>query len=277
MASIKLDLKENRTFINRIYKILFLLDSFGISLLKIVSAVRGVPLVLKDYFTIAQQNNQSEAKWKLGLTMPCFHDRFDFGGVAKGDYFHQDLLVAQRIFARNPIAHVDVGSRIDGFVAHVAAFRTIEVFDIRPIISVPTNITFKQANLMALPEGLCDYCDSLSCLHALEHFGLGRYGDPIDIDGYAKGFESLSKMLKSGGVLYLSVPIGRERIEFNAHRVFSISTILNLSRQEFRLINFSYVDDRGDLNRDISLAEKNISDSFDLNYGCGIFELQKFP
>jgi Caenorhabditis protein of unknown function, DUF268 len=275
MFSIKLDLKRNRQFINGVYRILFWLESFGVGLLKTISAIRGVPLVLKDYFTLVQQNNQSEAKWKLGLTMPCFHDRFDFGGVAKGDYFHQDLLVAQRIFARKPTTHVDVGSRIDGFVAHVAAFRAIEVFDIRPIISQPVNITFKQANLMALPEGLCDYCDSLSCLHALEHFGLGRYGDPVDIDGYSKGFESLSKMLKSGGILYLSLPIGRERIEFNAHRVFSISTILNLSTKNFKLVKFSYVDDQGDLHAEVNLTEKNISDSFRLNYGCGIFELQK--
>ncbi len=275
MASIKLDLKKNRAFVNRVYQILFWLESFGIGLLKTIPAIRGVPLVLKDYSTLARQNNQSAAKWKLGLTMPCFHDRFDFGGVAKGDYFHQDLLVAQQIFARKPITHVDVGSRIDGFVAHVAAFRTIEVFDIRPIAAGPTNITFKQANLMALPEGLCDYCDSLSCLHALEHFGLGRYGDPIDIDGYKKGFESLSKMLRSDGILYLSIPIGRERIEFNAHRVFSISTILNLSRQKFRLIEFSYVDDQGDLHKGVSLTDTNIADSFKLNYGCGIFELKK--
>jgi hypothetical protein len=34
------------------------------------------------------------------------------------------------------------------------------------------------------PDG---YCDSLSCLHALEHFGLGRYGDPIDPRGHEKG------------------------------------------------------------------------------------------
>jgi len=28
---------------------------------------------------------------------------------------------------------VDIGSRVDGFVAHVASFREIEVFDVRPI------------------------------------------------------------------------------------------------------------------------------------------------
>jgi len=60
-------------------------------------------------------------------------DRFDQSGTASGHYFHQDLLVASRIFINNPEKHVDIGSRIDGFVAHVASFREIEVFDIRSL------------------------------------------------------------------------------------------------------------------------------------------------
>jgi len=51
-------------------------------------------------------------------------DRFDPGGDASGHYFHQDLIVARRIFERDPRKHVDVGSRIDGFVAHLAVFRS---------------------------------------------------------------------------------------------------------------------------------------------------------
>src|SRR4029079_3682989 len=105
--------------------------------------------------------------------------------------------------------------------AHVAVFREIEVIDIRPTDSKVSNITFLQDDLMDPKLVLNDYCDSLSSLHALEHFGLGRYGDPIDADGYIKGFVALSSMLKQGGVLYLSVPVGRERIEFNGQRVLS--------------------------------------------------------
>ena len=33
--------------------------------------------------------------------------------------------------------------------------------------------------------------DSLSCLHAIEHFGLGRYTDPIDINIHIKGLTTL--------------------------------------------------------------------------------------
>ena len=106
-------------------------------------------------------------------------------GIAKGDYFHQDLLVAKLIYEDQPKRHIDIGSRVDGFVAHVASYRKIEVLDIRPLAkSEHENIIFTQADLMN-PKDLGEV-DSISCLHVIEHFGLGRYGDPIDIEGQNK-------------------------------------------------------------------------------------------
>ena len=65
--------------------------------------------------------------------------------------------------------HVDVGSRVDGFVAHVAAFRPIQVVDIRRLSNTVPNVTFLQADFMStLPDSLVACCDSLSCLHALD-------------------------------------------------------------------------------------------------------------
>ena len=57
---------------------------------------------------------------------------------------------------------------------------------------------------------LSEVCDSISCLHALEHFGLGRYNDPLDPNGHLKGFNNMVKMLKRGGKLYISFPIMKE-------------------------------------------------------------------
>jgi len=62
----------------------------------------------------------------------------------------------------------------------------------------------------------------------MEHFGLGRYGDPVNYDGYLLGLNNLYQILKIGGKLYFSVPIGPQRIEFDAHRVFSLSYLLEL-------------------------------------------------
>ena len=121
----------------------------------------------------------------------------------KGHYFHQDLLVAQKIFANRPNKHVDVGSSISGFVSHVASFMPVEILDIRPTPSTSKNISFTQQDVMA---GLTVRTASLSCLHTLEHFGLGRYGDPIDPQGHLRGFENLVNAVDSGGHILCEFP-----------------------------------------------------------------------
>lgn len=119
------------------------------------------------------------------------------------------------------------------------------------------------------------YCDSLSCLHALEHFGLGRYGDKIDVNGHVKGLQALHTILEDGGILYLSVPIGPQRVEFNAHRVFSLRYLLDFVSEKFDVLGFHYVDDRGELHREFALAASDIAENCGCHYGCGILELRK--
>jgi len=121
-----------------------------------------------------------------------------------------------------------------------------------------------------------DSADSVSCLHALEHFGLGRYGDPVDFDGWHKGLEGLTRMVQHNGVLYLSVPTGsQQRIEFNAHRVFSIPFLQSVLEPSFEVESCSFVDDRGDLMQDIDLRSKYANESFGSHYGCSIWTLRK--
>lgn len=252
------------------------LSTFGIDPLKTRSALRNLPVTVREFRKFAAQNSKADDGWQLRFSSPCLHDRSDAGGVASGHYFHQDLLVARRIYERSPKRHVDVGSRVDGFVAHVATFREIEVFDIRPVESKVANIKFVQQDITDPPPELVEICDSLSCLHALEHFGLGRYGDEIDADGYKRGFESLARMLQPGGILYLSVPIGSERVEFNGQRVFGLRRLYDLFQDRFEVLAVSYVDDNGDLKEDVSLTPADLEGNFDLYYGCGIFELRKY-
>jgi hypothetical protein len=184
--------------------------------------------------------------------------------------------VARRIFKNNAAMHVDVGSRVDGFVAHVASFRPIIIIDIRNMSIAIPNVTFVQADLMNYPShGLVEFCDSLSCLHALEHFGLGRYGDPINFDGHLVGLSNLTALLKKGGKFYLSAPIGQQRIEFNAHRVFSVGYLLECLTDKYRIDHFSYVDDHGDLHEHVNMSNMEVERNFDCSYGCGIFEMTK--
>jgi SAM-dependent methyltransferase len=253
------------------------LNLIGIDPVRAIMSIRGFPAYLRDYLKLKQQQPiESSDRFEFGKFFPCLGDRYFASGSSKGHYFHQDLLVASKIFSNNPRYHIDVGSRVDGFVAHVASFRELAVIDIRQPASQVRNITFLQADLMKdLPIHFVESCDSLSCLHALEHFGLGRYGDPVCWDGYRIGFINLISLLKPGGKLYLSVPIGRLRIEFNAHRIFSITHLLNMFVNQLKVETFSFVDDDGDLHEDVPLNAEIINNNCGCNYGCGIFELTK--
>ena len=198
-------------------------DQFGIDPRKMLRSLRGLPRYARDYFRF-----RSGYSGRLEM-LPCLHDWYAEGGATKLEYFWQDLLVARKIFAARPQRHVDIGSRVDGFVAHVASFRELEVFDVRPISTQIPGVTFKQADFMQPAAGMKDYCDSLSCLHALEHFGLGRYGDPIDPGGFERGFANMANLLRHSGVFYLSVPIGSSRVEFNGQRIVDPQAIIRLA------------------------------------------------
>ena len=251
--------------------------------LPIVHSIFGLmtkPQALKHYPRFKNERK----KWiknggKITRNFMILNDYDDFSGKSKRHYFHQDLLVAGFVHQQNPIRHIDVGSRIDGFVAHVASFREIEVVDIRPLPpSEHPNIKFLQADLMN-PQDL-EQTDSLSCLHAIEHFGLGRYGDPIDVDGHNKGITNFVNLVKKGGHLYISFPIGQaDEVHFNAHRVFHVKTILNHPdiREKMELVRFDYIDDRADNFMEGDLHMNASVDNFDekVTYGCGIYTFVK--
>lgn len=244
------------------------------NLKQIIISFKNISWFYNDFKKLKKEKG-SDKKFFLSSFYPILSDRKEEGGTMKGHYFHQDLYVASLIFKSKPIKHLDIGSRTDGFVAHVASFREIEIIDIREIKSKVKNISFRKADLMQLPSDLLNYCDSISSLHAIEHFGLGRYGDPIDYFGYLKAIDNIAKILILGGNFYFSVPIGPQRIEFNAHRVFSLNYLKEILSKEFKIASFSFVDDLGDFYENIQLTTENLTNNCGCNYGCGIFHLIK--
>lgn len=260
---------------NTLIKLHWLLSSqFGFDPLHLLRSLRGIPRYIYDWRQFRQGYSG-----RLTL-MPCLHDRYEEGGTTKSEYFWQDLLVARWIFEAKPEKHVDVGSRVDGFVAHVASFREIEVFDVRPVTSQVPGVIFRQANLMdmaTLPADLMGggYCDSLSCLHALEHFGLGRYGDPINPRGWERGFANMASLLKPGGMFYLSTPIGQERVEFNANWVFDPRTIFRCAEQCGLNAQSLTVISAGRTLSFISLTEESLVKLAQDRYNLGVFIFQK--
>jgi SAM-dependent methyltransferase len=246
----------------------------GFDPLILIGNLRGIRFYYRDFLQLKKQKGK-DSGFYFGRNRPILNERFAESGKMSGHYFHQDLLVARKIFENNPVRHIDIGSRVDGFVAHLAVFRKFEVLDIREQVSTVKNITFRKADLMKLPEDLIDCFDSVSSLHVIEHIGLGRYGDPINYYGHLKAIDNITKILHRGGKFYFSVPIGEQRIEFNAHRVFSLGYLLGILEQGFIVKSFSYVNDKWELFENIELDQFNIDKNYGCHYGCGIFELIK--
>lgn len=243
----------------------------GIDPRRLLASLRFVPSYLWGILRLRRSIARSVTGPFALRWLPILSDRYMASGIARGHYFHQDLWAARHIHAKQPGRHVDVGSRIDGFVAHLLVFREVEVLDVRELQSKVRGLRFRQADLMRQHSAEPASTDSLSCLHALEHFGLGRYGDPIEADGWYTGLQSLASMLCGGGRLYLSVPVGPQVIEYNAQRIFSPRTIVDAARTlGLALVEFSYIDDAGDFHED-----RRVDEAADCQFGCGCYLFER--
>lgn len=249
--------------------ILRFLSVVGFDPRRCLSNLKGLPFYLRDVIVYCQRRPSESFRIHLFDCFPILDERRQNAGTGKGAYFHQDLWAARKIFARCPEGHIDVGSRIDGFVAHLLTFMPVTVIDIRPMESEVLGLTFVQDDATSLTNLPDQSVDSLSSLHAAEHFGLGRYSDPVEPQACHTFIKSLERVLKPGGRLYFAVPIGRERVEFNAHRIFSPATIIN-SFDGLSLVSFSVVDDAGSLYEDVDYRTLP-----EFEYGCGLFEFTK--
>jgi SAM-dependent methyltransferase len=195
-------------------------------------------------------------------------DRYSTGGDASGHYFFQDLWAAQDLFARGVASHVDVGSRIDGFVAHVLPFCSVTYVDIRPVPLEWPGFHFRMGSITELPFD-DDSVASLSCLHVIEHIGLGRYGDTVAPAAWRDAARELARVLAPGGQLLLSTPVGRQRLCFDAHRVFDPSSIAD-AFAGLDLLEFLLIDDGGE-----GIRPATFDQARKCEYGCGLFRFGK--
>lgn len=237
--------------------------------MQLINVARFGPRYLRDLSKYKRLARSADSRVPLTTLLPVLGEHRDYAGEASGHYFYQDIWAARRIYARRPAEHIDVGSRIDGFVAHLLTFMPVTVVDIRPLTSSLTDLRFVQSDATRLEAFEADTIESISSLHAVEHFGLGRYGDPIDPDACFSAMRALCRVLRPGGHLYLSVPIGNERVEFNAHRVLQPTTVLHHC-SDLRLVSFSAVGDDGRFYEDADPASFSGA-----TYACGLFEFTK--
>lgn len=208
----------------------------------------------------------STQKVSLLDLQPCLgdwssHTPFD------AHYFYQGAWLARKLAQNRPSQHVDIGSSVLTVSVLSAMVDTIFV-DYRPLKATLPGLTSISGNILSLPFD-DDSVLSLSCLHVIEHIGLGRYGDPIDPEGSLKAAMELQRIVSSGGKLFLSLPIGRERVCFNAHRVHAPTSVLKMFSR-LKLVEFSYVNDVGQYHEASSIEAAGM-----LEYGCGFFQFEK--
>lgn len=203
---------------------------------------------------------------------PMLNDKYAAAGTMN-NYFWQDLWAAKLIYKSGIRKHFDIGSRIDGFIAHLLAMDiNVSLIDIREFPGKVENLHTIVDDATSLKQIADNSIDSMSALCSLEHFGLGRYGDPIDPEACFKCFVEIQKKIKAGGNLYISLPIGKERVEFNAHRVFYASTILECFDQ-FILKEFSCTA-AGTIEYNVGI-HKYDRDSHNGDYRYGLFHFTK--
>ena len=182
-------------------------------------------------------------------------------------YFYQAAWLYEKIRLRIPHRHVDVGGQLS-MSGWLSVWCPVIYIDIREFNCDLPNFTFKQGSILNLPFDSRSV-DSISCLHVAEHIGLGRYGDPLDPEGTLKACLELGRVLKEGGDLYFSVPIGVERVCFNANRIFNPHSII-FYFQELTLKEFSVIDDNGKFQRSVKMDDYTLSNS-----ACGLFHFVK--
>jgi hypothetical protein len=242
----------------------FMTTQIGLDVRLFLLSIIRVPAFLFDYFSFISRFQGLE---KIYL-QPCLHDRFDRAGDVDNEYFWQDLLVAQRVMDMDSeISHCDVGSRIDGFVAHVASVRKVTVSDIRPITVKIPNVHFIRNDL--LDSKVENKFDLVTCLHTIEHIGLGRYGDAIGFDGWKIGLASLAKMVKSNGVLIVTCPIGKPAIRFNANYVISPMDVLGCAESlNLRVVKIRFLKNHQftDVHQDTETFDVLCSSEYNLGY-----------
>ncbi len=183
-------------------------------------------------------------------------------------YFYQGVWAYKKIHSQNPEVHVDVGSNVT-FIGLLTAITPVQFVDIRPLdVSQLANFENVSGSILDLPYD-DNSIKSLSCLHVAEHIGLGRYGDPLDPLGTKKAAAELTRCLAPGGNLYFSVPVGKPRICFNAHRIHAPNQIIEYFNG-LKLAELSGADDKKNFSENIDLQDLENSE-----YACGMFHFTK--
>ncbi len=242
-----------------------------VGIYQFLKSVVLLPSFFRDYHTFKRAQEKSVVRFPL-RARDFFLCLFDKTSTTPFDphYTYHPAWAARVLAETRPHKHIDIASTLK-FSTVISAFIPTEFYDYRPAQLALDNLESKRGDLLALPFA-DNSIESLSCMHTIEHIGLGRYGDPIDPDGDLKAIRELVRVLAPGGTLLFVTPLGIPRIEYNAHRIYSYEQIVGYFA-ELRLKEFALIPDdfraHGLIrNADPSLVKKQ-------RYACGCFWFTK--
>jgi len=239
---------------------------------RVVRAFVLIPKRISAFFTFTAQwfsfrsKNDRRFSIKMRDVHPCLSDRITTTPFDHHYTYHPAW--AARILAQTkPEFHVDISS-ILSFSTICSAFIPVRFYDYRPAELSLSNLDSAFADLKQLPFQSASI-HSISCMHTIEHIGLGRYGDTLDVTGDIKAIDELIRVTSDGGNILFVTPVGKPKIEFNAHRIYSFEQIMERFHH-CELLEFSLIPDAGGLirNADPQLVKLQ-------NYGCGCFWFKK--
>jgi hypothetical protein len=200
---------------------------------------------------------------------PCLNDKTAATEFDRHYVFHP-AWAARILAATMPAKHVDISSSLY-FCSIVSAFIPVRFYDYRPASLGLDNLTSEAVDLLALPFADGSVA-SLSCMHVVEHVGLGRYGDPLDPDGDLKAMAELNRVLAQSGSLLFVVPVGKSKIMFNAHRIYAYDQVMD-GFPKLKLKEFALIPDNPKDGGLVRHATKEMADA--QQYGCGCFWFER--
>ncbi len=227
------------------------------------------PFVLRDYFLFIRHKSPNRFSVKLTDFYPQIKDKTITTGFDRHYVYHTSW-AARKVRDTAPKVHVDISSSLY-FSGIVSAFVPVDFYDYRPAQLKLSGLQSKEADLSRL-HFADNSISSLSCMHTIEHIGLGRYGDPIDPLGDITACSELSRVLAQDGRLIFVTPVGRPKIEFNAHRIYSYEQVLALF-PDLKLVEFSMVTDTTEQGDFIEHADPALVQT--QSYACGCFVFKK--
>jgi hypothetical protein len=196
---------------------------------------------------------------------PFFDDRTETTSF-DAHYTYHPAWAARVLAQTSPKKHVDISSLLL-FGAIVSAFVPVDFYDYRPADLRLSNLSSGSVNLVSMHFSDRSI-ESLSCMHTVEHVGLGRYGDQLDPLGDLKAMDELQRVLAAGGNLLFVVPVGRPKLQFNAQRIYSHSQI-GQAFSDLHLVQFSLVLDADNGSIFVEDATAELADT--QVCGCGCF------